>query len=81
MVGIPILTLVALAIISSLLFRALGGPAATRSPSLAAALPPGTWKIGLDVPLTGNAAFRGMPIKNAVELAIDDANASVIRRE
>ena len=74
-VGIPILTLVALAIISSLLFRALGGPAATRSPSLAAALPPGTWKIGLDVPLTGNAAFRGMPIKNAVELAIDDANA------
>jgi branched-chain amino acid transport system substrate-binding protein len=86
-VGIPILTLVALAVIGSLLFRALGGPGATPSPALggpgatpfpalAAALPPGTWKIGLVMPLTGNEADLGVRLRNAVELAIDDANGS-----
>ena len=38
-------------------------------------LPPGTWKIGVDLPMTGDAAFRGTPMKNAVSLAIDQANA------
>jgi len=75
-VGIPILTLVALAVIGSLLFRALGGPGATPSPALAAALPPGTWKIGLVMPLTGKEAVLGVRLRNAVELAINDANRS-----
>jgi branched-chain amino acid transport system substrate-binding protein len=42
----------------------------------AAGLPPGTWKIGLDMPLTGDSAFRGVPMRNAVMLAIDQANAA-----
>ncbi|MEO8228967.1 MAG: ABC transporter substrate-binding protein [Chloroflexota bacterium] len=40
----------------------------------AVGLPPGPWTIGLDMPLTGEAAFRGIPVRNAVELAIDDVN-------
>jgi branched-chain amino acid transport system substrate-binding protein len=40
----------------------------------AAGLPPGNWTIGLDAPLSGAAAFRGVPMRNAVQLAIDDAN-------
>jgi class 3 adenylate cyclase len=42
----------------------------------AAGLPPGPWKIGLDMPLTGAAAFRGGPMRDAVQLAIDEANAA-----
>ncbi|MGZ6273990.1 MAG: ABC transporter substrate-binding protein [Candidatus Limnocylindrales bacterium] len=42
----------------------------------AAGLPPGTWKIGLDMSLTGDGAFRGTPMRNAVSLAIDQANAA-----
>ena len=42
----------------------------------AAGLPPGTWKIGLDLPLTGDDGPRGLPMKNAVMLAIDQANAA-----
>ena len=42
----------------------------------AAGLPPGTWKIGLDMPLTGDSASRGIPMRNAVMLAIDQANAA-----
>ncbi len=42
----------------------------------AAGLPPGTWKIGLDMPLTGDGAFRGIPMRNAVVLAIDEENAA-----
>jgi len=42
----------------------------------AAGLPPGPWTIGLDMPLTGDAAFRGGPMRDAVELAIDEANAA-----
>ncbi len=41
-----------------------------------AGLPPGTWKIGFDMPLTGNSAGRGAPMRNAVELAIDEANGA-----
>src|SRR6478735_33109 len=39
-------------------------------------LPPGPWAIGLDMPLSGPAEFRGVPIENAVRMAIDEANAS-----
>ena len=42
----------------------------------ASGLPPGPWTIGLDMPLTGEAAFRGIPVRNAVELAIDDVNGA-----
>jgi branched-chain amino acid transport system substrate-binding protein len=39
-----------------------------------AGLPPGTWTVGLDMPLTGIAAALGQPMRNAAQLAIDDAN-------
>jgi branched-chain amino acid transport system substrate-binding protein len=41
-----------------------------------AGLPAGAWKIGVDAPTSGAAAFRGVPIANAVTLAVDDANAA-----
>jgi ABC-type branched-subunit amino acid transport system substrate-binding protein/class 3 adenylate cyclase len=41
-----------------------------------AGLPAGDWTIGLDMPLSGSSAFRGLPTRNAVQLAIDDANAA-----
>ncbi|MDP9244202.1 MAG: ABC transporter substrate-binding protein [Chloroflexota bacterium] len=41
----------------------------------AVGLPPGPWTIGLDMPLSGAAAFRGGPMRDAVQLAIDEANA------
>ena len=40
-----------------------------------AGLPPGTWTIGLDMPLSGPAADRGLPQRNAAQLAVDDTNA------
>ena len=39
-------------------------------------LPAGSWKIGLDMPLSGDAKDRGIPVENAVRLAVDQANAS-----
>jgi branched-chain amino acid transport system substrate-binding protein len=42
----------------------------------AAGLPPGTWKIGVDMPLSGISVARGTPMRNAVMLAIDEANAA-----
>ena len=39
-------------------------------------LPPGTWTIGLDMPLSGLAAPRGEPMRNAAQLAIDATNAA-----
>ena len=39
-----------------------------------AGLPPGPWRIGLDMPLTGDTASRGQPMQNAAQLAIRDAN-------
>ena len=39
-----------------------------------AGLPPGRWTIGLDMPLSGPAAGRGEPQRNAAQLAIDAAN-------
>ena len=42
----------------------------------ASGLPPGPWTIGLEMPLTGNAAFRGITVRDAVELAIADVNGA-----
>jgi branched-chain amino acid transport system substrate-binding protein len=39
-------------------------------------LPNGDWKIGVDMPLSGDAGSRGVPERDAVRLAIDQANAS-----
>jgi branched-chain amino acid transport system substrate-binding protein len=39
-------------------------------------LPPGTWTIGLDMPLSGQAAPRGQPMRNAAQLAIDATNTA-----
>jgi branched-chain amino acid transport system substrate-binding protein len=39
-------------------------------------LPPGPWTIGLDLPLTGDAASGGILVRDAVQLAIDDVNAA-----
>jgi branched-chain amino acid transport system substrate-binding protein len=41
-----------------------------------AGLPPGAWKIGVDVPLTGPTTPGGTVIANGVTLAVDDANAA-----
>ncbi len=41
-----------------------------------AGLPTGTWKVGLDMPLSGAVAGGGIPMRNAVALAIDEANAA-----
>jgi class 3 adenylate cyclase/ABC-type branched-subunit amino acid transport system substrate-binding protein len=37
-------------------------------------LPEGSWTIGLDMPLSGPFADGGIPVRNAVRLAIDEAN-------
>jgi ABC-type branched-subunit amino acid transport system substrate-binding protein/DNA-binding SARP family transcriptional activator len=39
-------------------------------------LPPGEWRIGLDMPLSGQDAYVGQPVRNAVQMAIDDTNAA-----
>ena len=39
-----------------------------------AGLPPGAWTIGLNATLTGPGASLGIPLRNAVQLAIDQAN-------
>jgi branched-chain amino acid transport system substrate-binding protein len=40
----------------------------------AAGLPAGPWKIGVDMPLQGPASGTGITMRNAVALAIDQAN-------
>src|SRR5438105_2414857 len=67
--GIPLAVLAAVALIVVLIFRS-----AAPTPA-AAALPPGTWKIGLDAPLSGAAESRGLPMENAIKLALKDVNA------
>jgi branched-chain amino acid transport system substrate-binding protein len=47
------------------------GAWALRGPS---GLPPGEWTIGLDLPLSGAFAEGGIPVRNSVQLAIDEAN-------
>jgi class 3 adenylate cyclase len=71
LVGGPLVTAVAIAVIAFILFRSAPGA----SPA-GAGLPPGTWKIGLDLPLSGDIAFRGIPMRNAVQLAVEDVNAA-----
>jgi len=71
LVGGPLVTAVALAVIAFIVFRSTPGARPT-----GAGLPPGTWKIGVDLPLTGDIAYRGIPMRNAVQLAIRDANAA-----
>jgi class 3 adenylate cyclase/ABC-type branched-subunit amino acid transport system substrate-binding protein len=39
-------------------------------------LPPGDWTLAVEMPLSGQPAIRGIPIRNAVELAIADLNAT-----
>jgi branched-chain amino acid transport system substrate-binding protein len=39
-----------------------------------AVLPPGPWTIGLDMPMRGPFADSGTQVRNAVQLAIDEAN-------
>ncbi|MEX0629472.1 MAG: BTAD domain-containing putative transcriptional regulator [Chloroflexota bacterium] len=39
-------------------------------------LPPMVWTIGVDLPLSGPGADLGEPVRNAVQLAVDDFNAS-----
>ena len=37
-------------------------------------LPSGPWTVGVHVPISGEAASGGIPVRNAVQLAIDQAN-------
>ena len=39
-------------------------------------LPSGKWAIGVDVPTSGTGARFGIPLRNAVQLAVDQANAA-----
>ena len=47
------------------------GAWALRGPS---GLPPGEWTVGLDLPLSGVFAEAGITVRNAVQMAIDEAN-------
>ncbi|MDP9269620.1 MAG: ABC transporter substrate-binding protein [Chloroflexota bacterium] len=73
--GIPLAGLVGAAIVIGIVLRsaAPSPPGSSAAPGVAG-LPTGTWKIGLDMPLSGDASFRGIPVRNAVKLAIDYAN-------
>src|SRR5688500_15416067 len=51
------------------------GAWALRGPS---GIPPGEWTIGLDLPLSGVFAEAGVPVRNAVQLAIDEANDAAV---
>jgi branched-chain amino acid transport system substrate-binding protein len=42
----------------------------------AAGLPAGTWKIGIEAPLTGTIRERGQRVLNSVKLAVDEVNAA-----
>jgi len=41
-----------------------------------ATLPPRVWTIGLDMPLSGPAAAAGQPVRDAVQMAVDEFNAA-----
>jgi branched-chain amino acid transport system substrate-binding protein len=42
----------------------------------AGGLPAGPWHIGVDMPLSGEVDWRGIPVRDAVKLAIDATNRS-----
>lgn len=50
--GGPAVVAIVLAVVASILLRS----------APAAAMPPGQWKIGLDMPITGDNSFRGIPV-------------------
>jgi branched-chain amino acid transport system substrate-binding protein len=76
--SVPLAALVGLVVIGAIIFRSAGSPGGSGPSAKAlgvAGLPSGTtWKIGLDMPLSGEDSFRGIPVRNAVKLAIEDAN-------
>jgi DNA-binding SARP family transcriptional activator/ABC-type branched-subunit amino acid transport system substrate-binding protein len=39
-------------------------------------LPPGPWTIGVDVQLSGQRAYLGESVRNAIQLAVDDVNGA-----
>lgn len=39
-------------------------------------LPVAHWTLGLDMPLSGGRAYLGQPVRNAVQMAVDDVNAA-----
>ena len=39
-------------------------------------LPPKVWTIGVVLPLSGDDAYLGQPVSNAIQLAVDDFNGS-----
>jgi ABC-type branched-subunit amino acid transport system substrate-binding protein/class 3 adenylate cyclase len=71
LVGGSVVTAVAVAVVAFVVLRSAPGAAPA-----AAGLPSGRWTIGVDLPLTGDVAFRGIPMENAVRLAVKDANAA-----
>ena len=52
------------------------GIAAWQMADRPSALPPIGFAIGLDMPLSGQGGYLGQPVRDAVQLAIDDLNAA-----
>jgi branched-chain amino acid transport system substrate-binding protein len=61
----------ALAVVAAAGISAVGIDRLGAGPS---GLPPGTWTIGLDMPLSGPIADGGIAARNAVQLAVNEAN-------
>lgn len=59
-----------------LILLAVGAWALFLRPAPAVGLPPGEWKIGVLVPLSDDSRAFGEGLRNAVQLAVDDANSS-----
>ena len=47
-----------------------------RLSAMAESVEPTSWAIGLDMPLSGSGATLGQPVVNAVQMAVDELNAS-----
>jgi branched-chain amino acid transport system substrate-binding protein len=65
-------TVLAVGVLAALALAAVGWLALRPADGLE----PAQWKIGLDMPLTGDVAFLGNSMRKGVQLAIDQANAS-----
>ena len=68
--------LIALLVAGVVLLAAVGGFGRWVLRPSVAALPPGPWIIGLDLPLSGTVASDAKSARDAVQLAIDDSNAA-----